>query len=144
MAIDVNSFTAAKAKCFEQVAAANGSTLHENGFIGRLMPAADVWGMFFGGGGDVRNTWNHEITELRMDSDIVGQFTSQGGADIFIMGTLDALPIRLEGNVAWYRLRSGGMPKLTEEWRQVGGDNKQSLLWVVRIGLEVVFDTTFS
>ena len=144
MAIDPQSLTSAKSTCFAQVAAANGSVLEKNGFIGRLPPAIDTWAMFFGRGGDVRNTWNHEITELRVDSDIVGYFSSQGGADVFIMQTLDALPIRLIGNVTWYRMRSGGMFQIDPECRRTGGDTKDRIVWTVRIGLELVFDTTFS
>ena len=144
MSIDPASLTAAKQTCFDHVAAANGSTYQKEGFIGRLPPAIDTWAMFFGGGGDVRNTWNHEITELRVDSDIVGYFADQEGADRFVMMTLDALPIRNQGNVAWYRMRSGGMFKIDPECRRTGGDTKDRIVWVVRIGLELVFDTTTS
>jgi len=144
MAIDPDSLTAAKQKVMDIIAAANGSEHEKNAFIGRLPPAIDTWAIFFGGGGDVRNTWNHEITELRCDSDIVGYFSSQPGADRFVMLTLDALPIRNQGNVAWYRMRSGGMFKIDPECRPVGGDAGNQILWVVRIGTELVFDTTSS
>ena len=87
---DATTFTKAKDAIFNRLVANIGtlSTLSgwtseagKNAFNGHLPPCFDVWGITFGGGGRVEQTWNGTPWELHVNSDIEGIFREQPTAD---------------------------------------------------------------
>ena len=148
MALDKESFTSAKNTVMTQMAAGTtdafptGAAVGKNLFKSYLPNATDVVSIAFGGGGDVQNTWNHEARELRMDSDIYGIFRTEDRADQFLVLAIGVMPIRLVRNVTWYRLRGGGQGRVEPELHRIAKDTKERVYWAVRIGCELIFDTT--
>jgi len=142
MAINTGSLTVAKNTCIEALIAKTGGAQKKNAFQGFLPPTINTYSTFFSGGDDVANTWNAPITEFRMNCDLAGYFVTQPLADVFIMQIMSALPVRNSGNVFWFRLRAGGNPLCELRPVKIGNDTRESAMWVVQMGLEMVFDTT--
>jgi hypothetical protein len=153
---DSTSFTNAKATVFGLLLTATGTTNGKNAFNGYLPAAFDVWAITFGGGGDVRNTWNQKPpTELHLNADIEGVFRDQDAADLCgmqIIGALSMMRLKKDGTAATgsddiliqcCRMRSGGQidvalgPKLIAN----EGDGAPIMVWILKIGLELVFNT---
>lgn len=169
---DPTSFTLAKSIVFDRLVAAIGkiTTLNNwtaangvNSFNGFLPPAFDCWAITFGGGGDVRQTWNtNPPFELWIQADVEGQFRNQETADEVGMKILSALSMRwIDRNgaqvtqtdnhlIQTFRLRTGGNidvflgDKLIANEGPIDPNDhkaKPVLLWILKIGLELVFNT---
>ena len=135
----------------------------KNSFLGFLPPAFDVWGLTIGGGGSVTQTWNTTPPwELHMNADIEGQFAEQEPADEVGMKLLSILDLEwIDDNgatvaptsgtvrIQHLRLRSGGMfdvflgpkPIANEGAKKEDGSRAPVLLWELKIGMELVFNT---
>jgi hypothetical protein len=155
-AYDSTSFTNAKRTIFDLLKTATSGTEGKSCFLGFLPPAFDVWAITFGGGGDVRNTWNVcPPSELHLNGDVEGIFKSQEDADLIgmkIVGALSMMRLTAEGKaptngedilIQCCRLRSGGQIDVFLGPKLIGNENEGKPLnvWILKIGLEVVFNT---
>lgn len=168
---DKLSFTKAKATVFAKLIAAVGTIDSikgwkakngQNSFQGFLPPTFDTWGITFGGGGDVSQTWNTKPPwEMQMNWDIEGQFRDQAAADEVGMGLLSGMDMgRLDANGntaaagAWclvqtFRLRAGGnldvylgSKKIANEGaKEKDGTTAPVPLWILKMGGIIVFNT---
>lgn len=168
---DKKSFSKAKALVFSKLVAAVGRVESirgwvakngQNSFMGFLPPAYDVWGITFGGGGDVVHTFNTMPPwEIQMNWDIEGQFRDQSAADECGMGLLSALDMgRMDGEgntvpqgtwclVQTFRLRQGGNLDVylgekiiaNEGPKKPDGTRAPVPLWILKLGGIFVFNT---
>ena len=141
MAFLDNPWKQAEDAVFEKLLVATGTEEKKNAFQGYLPPIGNAWALKVGGGGDVRNTWGGNITELRMDADIEAIFLERARAQVFAMKVLQALPISRIDNVQCFRLRTGGMPDIKFKEVTMGNEEKPRLVWTCSIACEIVFNT---
>jgi len=164
LAYDPTSFTTAKRLVFERLVASIGTLTSlpgwtakngKNSYNGFLPPAFDIWAITFGGGGDVRQTWNTVPWALHMNADIEGQFREQPTADEVGMRLVEGLgagmrwindagvqvaqtsPHRIQA----FRMRSGGNLDVFLGHKQIANEAEAALVWIMKIGCEIVFNT---
>jgi len=166
MTYDPTTFSTAKRLVFERLIATVGTltTLPgwtaengKNSFSGFLPPAFDIWGITFGGGGDVRQTWNTIPWEMHVNADIEGAFREQETADEVGMKLIQGMGAGMRWidddgaqvaqadphRVQAFRMRSGGNLDVYLGPKQIGneGDGESCLVWILKIGAELVFNT---
>lgn len=135
-----NPWKTAEDAVFKAFCEGTGTVAKATAFLGYLPPIPNVWSMKMGGGGDVRNTWSENITELHMNADIEGVFLERDQAQLFAQKIIKLMPIKRIANVQGFRLRAGEMPVIS--FVDVTLANQQpSRVWTVDIGCEVVFNT---
>jgi hypothetical protein len=98
----------------------------------------------------VRNTWKQTTpTELRMNADIEGMYARQEEADEAGMRIVSKLAIWRTGHVQCFRIRSGGQLDVGLEPRKIANEGVQGvdgkvepvMVWVMKMGCELVFNT---
>jgi len=135
-----NPWKTAEDEVFRVLCAATGSTAKQNAFQGYLPPKPNTWALKVGGGGDVRNTWSENITELRMNAEIEGVFLEREDAQKFALKILKALPIKRVANVQVFRLREGGMPDIPFD-EVIMANQQARMVWLPVLKCDIVFNT---
>jgi len=135
----------------------------KNSFLGHLPPAWDVWALTIGGGGRSQQTWNTTPPwEMHMNGDIEGQFREQEAADEVGMKLISVLDLAYRNDagevvaagsgsvrVQHFRIRQGGTPDVFLDYKPIANEGPVDAsgkrgsvpLWVLKIGLELVFNT---
>jgi hypothetical protein len=171
---DPTTFTTAKGIIFRRLVASIAGALTtkadwlakdgQNSFNGFLPPIFNAWGITFGGGGDVRQTWNSIPWEMHVNADIEGVFQDQEVADEVGMRLIEGLGAGMrwiddDGDqvtqadphrVQAFRIRSGGNLDVYLGPRNIAnegaknpktGERDPINVWILKIGCELVFNT---